>query len=115
MTRFIFAAVASVVLLSSCASNDFSKEIPIHTLSIGMSKQDVVSKLGNPHRVVSSEVVNGVSRQAWMYRQDKVVWLSGNAFLGGQMRNDQVTYLLGFEDERLVGWRDNDYKKTPRE
>jgi hypothetical protein len=75
-----------------------------------MKKNEIIEKLGKPHRVVSSEVINGVNRQMWMYQQDKLIWLSGNAFLGGRTRNDQVIYLLGFEDEKLVGWKDNQLK-----
>jgi hypothetical protein len=72
-----------------------------------MTKDEVISKLGKPHRIVSSEMVNNVNRQMWMYQQDKLIWLSGNSFLGGRTRNDQVIYLLGFEDNILRGWKDN--------
>ena len=111
--RIFFIAIA-VMIFGGCASNNYNKEIPIHTLSVGMSKQDVVSKLGNPHRVVASAIVNGTQQQMWMYRQDKIIWLTGNSFLGGTTRNDQVTYLLGFEDDKLVGWKDNDYRSDTK-
>jgi hypothetical protein len=108
--RKLFAAVVCLLLFAGCATgNNYNKEIPIHTLTVGIGKQEVISKLGNPHRVVRSEVVAGVNRQVWMYQQDKLIWLTGNAFLGGQTRNDQKIYLLGFEDDKLVGWKDNDY------
>lgn len=106
----LLGAIASILLFASCATNNYDKEIPIHTLSVGMSKQDVTSKLGNPHRVVATEVVGGVTQQTWLYQQDKLIWLTGNAFLGGRTRNDQVIYLLGFADDKLVGWRDNSYR-----
>ena len=107
--RILLGAITSILLFAGCATNNYSKEIPIHALSVGMGKQEVISKLGNPHRVVSTEVVGGVTQQTWMYQQDKLIWLTGNAFLGGQTRNDQVIYLLGFADDKLVGWRDNAY------
>lgn len=97
-----------------CASNNTNKEIPIYALSIGMNKDSTVEKLGKPHRIISSEVVNNVNRQIWMYQQDKIIWLTGNAFLGGTTRNDQVRYLLFFEDEKLVGWKDNDLTKATK-
>lgn len=98
------------LLVAGCASDNYNKDIPIHSIAIGMKKSEIIEKLGKPHRVVSSEVVNGVNRQMWMYQQDKLIWLSGNSFLGGRTRNDQVIYLLGFEDERLIGWKDNQLK-----
>ena len=108
--KAIFSAIAVVLFFGGCATNNHNKDVPIHTLSIGMSKQEVISKLGDPHRVVASDVVNGVRQQTWMYQQDRLIWLSGNAFLGGQTRNDRVIYLLGFSDDKLVGWKDNDYR-----
>lgn len=104
------------ILLSvmGCASDNRSKGIPIHELSIGMNKNSIVEKLGKPRRVMSSEVVNNVNQQIWMYQQDNMVWLTGNAFLGGQVRNDQVTYLLFFEDDKLIGWKDNDLSKATK-
>ena len=106
----VFSWLTVFLLLAGCATNNNNKEIPIHTLTVGMSKQEVISKLGNPHRVVASEVVSGRNQQTWMYQQDKIIWLTGNAFLGGTTRNDQVIYLLGFSDDKLVGWRDNAYR-----
>lgn len=102
-----FLLLAFSILVTGCASDNYNKDIPIHSIAIGMKKTEIIEKLGKPHRVVSSEVVNGVSRQMWMYQQDKLIWLSGNSFLGGRTRNDQVIYLLGFEDEKLIGWKDN--------
>lgn len=112
--RMFFVAVASILFFAGCASSNYNKDIPVHALSVGMSKQEVIGKLGNPHRVVSTEVVNGVQQQTWMYQQDKLIWLSGNSFLGGQTRNDQVIYLLGFADDKLVGWRDNAYRPNTK-
>lgn len=112
-TKF-FAAIAFVLAVAGCASDNYNKDIPIENISIGMSKDDVVSKLGKPHRIVSSEVVNGVNRQMWMYQQDKLIWLSGNSFLGGRTRNDQVIYLLGFENNKLVGWKDNQLEQKTK-
>lgn len=108
--RILLTRIVVVLLTAGCASNNFNKDIPVHNLSVGMSSQEVINKLGSPHRVVASEVNNGVRQQTWMYRQDKLVWLSGNSFLGGQTRNDQVTYLLGFADDKLTSWKDNDYR-----
>jgi hypothetical protein len=108
--KLVFGVIAFILLLAGCATNNYNKEIPIHSLSTGMSKQEVISKLGNPHRVVANEVVGGRNQQTWMYQQDKIIWLTGNAFLGGTTRNDQVIYLLGFVDDKLIGWRDNAYR-----
>lgn len=112
----LFAAIAITMAISGCATSDNNrlKDIPIQNISVGMSKNDVVSNLGKPHRIMSSEIVNGVNRQIWMYQQDKIVWLYGNAFLGGRTRNDQVTYLLGFEDDRLIGWKDNELEQKTK-
>lgn len=110
-----FSIVIAVFLfLTGCASQNYNKEIPIYTLSIGMNKDDVVEKLGKPHRVISSEMVNSINRQVWMYQQDKIIWLTGNAFLGGQMRNDQLIYLLYFADSNLVAWKDNQLQNTTK-
>lgn len=108
--RIFFGAIFFSLFFAGCATNNHNKEIPIYALSVGMSKQEVIGKLGNPHRVVANEVVSGVNQQTWLYQQDKLVWLSGNAFLGGRARNDQVIYLLRFADDKLVGWRDNAYR-----
>ncbi len=112
--KILLGAIAFILLFAGCATNNYNKEIPIHALSVGMGKQEVVSKLGNPHRVVSTEVVSGITQQTWMYQQDKLIWLSGNAFLGGRTRNDQVIYLLGFADDKLVGWKDNAYRPNAK-
>lgn len=110
MKKLLFV-MAFILFLGGCASDNYNKEIPIHAISLGMTKAEVVAKLGNPHRVVASEVVNGVNRQTWMYQQDKLVWLSGNSFLGGMTRNDQIIYLMGFEGDKLVAWKDNQLQK----
>lgn len=109
-------AIIITVLLSliGCASGNRNQEIPIHALSIGMNKDGVVEKLGKPHRVVSSDMVENINRQVWIYQKDNLIWISGNAFLGGRTRNDQVTYLLYFADEKLVGWKDNDFKTATK-
>lgn len=115
MKRLI-AAIAVTLAISGCAtdSNNRLKDIRMENVSVGMSRDDVISKLGRPHRIVSSEIVNGVNRQIWMYQQDKIVWLHGNPFLGGETRNDQVIYLLGFEDDRLVAWKDNQLEQKTK-
>lgn len=99
-----------VLLLAGCASQNRNQEIPIHELSIGIKKEDVIAKLGKPHRVVSSQLVNNINYQVWAYQQDKLIWLSGNSFLGGRTRNDQVIYLLYFENDKLAAWKDNDFQ-----
>lgn len=103
----LIITIAILLSLIGCASDNHKQEILIHTISIGMNKDRIIEKLGKPHRIMSSEMVNNVNRQVWMYQQDKIIWISGNAFLGGRTRNDQVIYLLGFEDEKLIGWKDN--------
>lgn len=115
MKKFI-TAIAITLAISGCATDNDNrlKDIQMENISIGMSKEDVISKLGKPHRIVSSEIVNGVNRQVWLYQQDKIVWLYGNSFLGGRTRNDQVIYLLGFEDSKLIGWKDNQLEQKAK-
>lgn len=112
--RKLLGVIITMFYIAGCATNSHDKEIPVHALSVGMGKQDVIGKLGNPHRVVSTEVVSGVTQQVWMYQQDKVIWLTGNAFLGGQTRSDRVIYLLGFADDKLIGWRDNAFQSNTK-
>ncbi len=102
------------MLLTGCASPSRNEEIKIYELSVGINKNQVVSKLGKPHRVVSSQVVSNVNQQVWAYQQDKIVWLSGNSFLGGTTRNDQVIYLLYFADDTLVAWKDNQFQSSTK-
>ena len=112
--KFFISIVSAVFFISGCATNNNEKEVPIHAITIGMTKQEVASNLGKPHRIVANEMVDGRNQQTWMYQQDKVVWVTGNAFLGGRVRNDQVIYLLVFSDDKLVGWKDNAYQANTK-
>ena len=114
MKRLIIIIGMLLSIIGCASNNNDNKEIPIYALSIGMNKDSTVEKLGKPHRIISSEVVNNVNRQIWMYQQDKIVWLTGNMWIGGTTRNDQVRYLLFFENEKLVGWKDNDLTKATK-
>lgn len=112
--KLLVIFIAGILFLTGCASPGHNEEIKIYELSVGINKDQVVSKIGRPHRVVSSQVVNNVNQQVWAYQQDKIVWLTGNSFLGGTTRNDQVIYLLYFADNTLVAWKDNQFQASTK-
>ncbi|OFA29685.1 hypothetical protein BAE46_13975 [Glaciecola punicea] len=104
-----------VLTLAGCAtSNKYNKDIPMHLLSIGMSKEQVSSILGQPHRVVGSENLNGITLDTWMYEKNETIWLTGNAFFGGKVRNDRTIYLLEFSNNLLARWKDNAMQKNTK-
>lgn len=108
--------LASVVMLLGCSTAaERAGNIPMHVLSIGMSKANVTAKLGVPHRVALADTYNGGARQVWVYQQDKVVWLTGNSFIGGTTQNERTTYLLAFMDDTLVAWKDAALQRGTKE
>ncbi|MDD2711802.1 MAG: hypothetical protein PHU77_02695 [Simplicispira sp.] len=109
--KILISLIAVFLLITGCASSE-KKDIPMHMVSVGMSKIQVTEKLGNPTRVVSSEFENNVEKQIWLYRQNKEVWTTGDKFWGGVVRNEQVNYLLFFVDGRLLAWKDNDMRNA---
>jgi outer membrane protein assembly factor BamE (lipoprotein component of BamABCDE complex) len=114
MFKRIFFTLIILTLASCSTSNKYSKDIPMYLLSIGMTKEQVVSKLGQPHRVVGSEILNNNVVDTWMYEKNEAVWLTGNAFLGGRVRNDRTIYLLEFSNDQLTRWKDNAMQKETK-
>jgi hypothetical protein len=62
-----------VFLLQSCAYPQFDKalyrDIPLHTISVGMSKSEVRSALGNPYNVIGSKKYKEGIVEVWEYRR----------------------------------------------
>lgn len=105
--RHLLLALACTAVLGACSTPaERATGIPMHTLALGMTKDGVVTRLGAPQRVMLADTYEGKPRQIWAYQQDKLVWLTGNSFLGGTTRNDQTTYLLAFLDDKLIAWKD---------
>lgn len=86
MRSFIPVAVVASVVLSGCASTSATR---LTSVSVGMTKAQVVSILGNP------ESVSGNGRQEVLY------YTLGNSFFNSEWNS---TYAVQFVDGRVVGY-----------
>jgi hypothetical protein len=62
-----------VCILQSCGYYQFDKalyrDIPLHTISVGMSKSEVHSALGKPYNVIGSKKYKEGTVEVWDYRR----------------------------------------------
>ena len=62
-----------ILVLNGCAYHQFDKslyrEIPLHTISIGMTKDQVNERLGKPYNVIGSKKYKEGTVEVWEYRK----------------------------------------------
>jgi len=62
-----------LVFLSGCYYHQYDislyREIPLHTISVGMNKDNVLEKMGKPYNVIGSKKYKEGTVEVWEYRK----------------------------------------------
>jgi len=105
MFRKLIYFIPIIAVFYACHQYDKSlyRDIPLHSISVGMSEDDIIENLGKPYNVIGSRKYKEGNIEVWEYRRYEL----GTAF-------DQLLekYWLYFWNGKLEQWgRPGDWEK----